>query len=42
MGVTKKVLEEGNGAIPKVGDQVTIQYTGWLKDESKPNNKGNQ
>lgn len=35
MGVTKTILKEGTGATPKVGDTVTIQYTGWLKDESK-------
>ncbi|KAI9649787.1 FK506 binding protein proline rotamase rapamycin-binding protein [Ciborinia camelliae] len=35
MGVTKTVLNEGTGAIPKVGDTVTIQYTGWLKDVEK-------
>jgi len=42
MGVTKTVLKEGNGPIPKVGDKVTIEYTGYLKDPSKPQNKGNQ
>jgi FK506-binding protein 1 len=42
MGVTKTVLAEGNGAVPKVGDTVTIEYTGFLKDESKPDNKGAQ
>ena len=40
MGVTKTILKEGNGAIPKNGDKVTIEYTGFLKDESKPGNKG--
>ncbi|KAK6591269.1 peptidyl-prolyl cis-trans isomerase fkr-3 [Botrytis cinerea] len=35
MGVTKHVLKEGTGAIPKPGDTVTIQYTGWLKDTTK-------
>ena len=42
MGVTKTVLQEGNGAIPNVGDKVTIEYTGYLKDTSKPDNKGAQ
>ncbi len=40
MGVTKTIISEGNGPIPKKGDTVTIEYTGWLKDTSKPNNKG--
>jgi FK506-binding protein 1 len=42
MGVTKTILQEGNGPIPKVGDKVTIEYTGYLKDTSKPDNKGTQ
>lgn len=42
MGVSKTVIKEGNGPQPKVGDKVTIEYTGWLKDESKPNKKGSQ
>ncbi|RQM08759.1 hypothetical protein DH86_00002481 [Scytalidium sp. 3C] len=40
MGVTKTILQEGSGAIPKPGDNVTIEYTGYLKDTSKPDNKG--
>lgn len=36
MGVTRKVLKQGNGTDkPKKGDIVTIQYTGNLYDESK-------
>lgn len=36
MGVTKKVVTKGNGTdIPKKGDEVTIEYTGNLYDESK-------
>lgn len=42
MGVTKTILQEGNGPIPKVGDKVTIEYTGYLKDTSKPDSKGTQ
>lgn len=42
MGVTKTILAEGNGQIPKKGDTVTIQYTGYLKDTSKPDNKGDK
>ncbi|KAF4592306.1 peptidyl-prolyl cis-trans isomerase fkr-3 [Ophiocordyceps camponoti-floridani] len=40
MGVTKKTLSSGSGAQPKPGDTVTIEYTGYLKDPSKPDGKG--
>lgn len=40
MGVTKTILAEGNGPIPKKGDRVTIEYTGYLKDLTKPDQKG--
>ncbi|CZT00022.1 hypothetical protein WAI453_003389 [Rhynchosporium graminicola] len=40
MGVTKTITKEGDGAIPQKGDRVTIEYTGYLKDTSKPDNKG--
>lgn len=42
MGITKTIIEEGSGAIPVAGQTVTIEYTGWLKDTSKPDNKGEQ
>lgn len=43
MGVTKKVLSQGDGATkPKAGDNVKMIYTGWLEDASKPDNKGKQ
>ena len=42
MGVTKTIIVPGNGAIPNVGDKVTIEYTGFLKDLSKPDHKGEQ
>ncbi|TVY37219.1 FK506-binding protein, partial [Lachnellula occidentalis] len=42
MGVTKTVLSEGSGPAPKVGDTVTIEYTGFIKDTNKPGNKGSQ
>ncbi|KAF1353861.1 hypothetical protein BDV97DRAFT_375725 [Delphinella strobiligena] len=43
MGVTKKVLSQGNGSDkPKAGDNVSMVYTGWLEDTSKPENKGLQ
>ncbi|KAH8889760.1 peptidyl-prolyl cis-trans isomerase fkr-3 [Thozetella sp. PMI_491] len=42
MGYTKTIHEHGTGATPKAGDTVTIEYTGWLKDESKPDKKGEE
>jgi len=42
MGVTKTVHQEGTGPTPKAGQQVTIAYTGYIKDTSKPDNKGNK
>jgi FK506-binding protein 1 len=42
MGVTKTVNSEGSGPIPTKGQTVTIEYTGFLKDTSKPGNKGSQ
>ncbi|KAI2637183.1 FK506-binding protein 1B [Hypomontagnella submonticulosa] len=42
MGVTKTVIQEGTGPQPAARQTVTIEYTGWLKDTSKPDNKGNQ
>ena len=39
MGVIRKVLTEGNGSDkPKKGDEVTINYTGNLYDESSAGN----
>lgn len=40
MGVTKTVNVEGTGKRPEKGDKVTIEHTGWIKDMSKPGNKG--
>ncbi|UQC75835.1 peptidyl-prolyl cis-trans isomerase fkr-3 [Colletotrichum lupini] len=40
MGVTKTTHQSGSGAIPKPGQTVTIEYTGFLKDTSQPDNKG--
>lgn len=42
MGVTKTTLKEGSGPKPTQGQTVTIEYTGWLKDASKPDQKGNK
>ncbi|KAH8681570.1 peptidyl-prolyl cis-trans isomerase fkr-3 [Xylariales sp. PMI_506] len=42
MAVTKTVSQEGTGVIPAKGQTVTIEYTGYLKDTSKPGNKGDK
>ncbi|TPX07670.1 uncharacterized protein E0L32_010668 [Thyridium curvatum] len=40
MGVTVHTNAEGSGPTPTKGQTVTIEYTGYLKDASKPDNKG--
>lgn len=42
MGIQKTIIKEGTGPIPVKGQTVTIEYTGWLKDTTKPDNKGEQ
>ncbi len=43
MGVDKKMLKAGNGTdYPRKGDEVTIEYTGYLLDPSKPDGKGTE
>ncbi|KAF4980104.1 hypothetical protein FZEAL_3825 [Fusarium zealandicum] len=42
MGVNKTIITEGSGAIPSNGQTVTIEYTGYLKDTNKPDNKGDK
>ena len=39
----RTLLAAGNGKdYPKRGDEVTMEYTGWLHDSSKSGNKGSQ
>jgi FK506-binding protein 1 len=39
MGVTKKVLKDGNGVDkPDKGDEVVIDYTGYLYDPNAASN----
>ncbi|RNF11874.1 peptidyl-prolyl cis-trans isomerase [Trypanosoma rangeli] len=35
MGVTRKVLSEGNGAQPRAGDVITVHCTGYLVNGKK-------
>ena len=36
----KNDMTKGDGAEAKAGQQVTVHYTGWLYDETGPENKG--
>lgn len=39
----KDVVSEGNKKdYPQKGDEVAMNYTGWLYDDSKPNKRGSQ
>lgn len=43
MGVTKELIHQGDGQTkPSKGDTISMEYTGWVYDASKPNNKGSQ
>lgn len=42
MGVDVKTTQEGSGPKPSPGQTVTMEYTGFLKDASKPNGRGAQ
>ncbi|KAG5656431.1 hypothetical protein KAF25_000018 [Fusarium avenaceum] len=42
MGVEKTIITEGDGPSPTNGQTVSMEYTGWLKDPSQPENKGKQ
>jgi len=42
MGVTKTITKEGNGPMPQKGQTVAMAYTGWVKDTSKPFNRGKE
>ncbi|KAK4644317.1 FK506-binding protein 1B [Podospora bellae-mahoneyi] len=42
MGVTRITHVHGSGPSPAPGQTVVIEYTGWLKDASQPENKGQE
>ena len=40
--LVKQDVKTGTGAEATSGKQVTVHYTGWLYDTSKPDHKGNK
>lgn len=38
-GLQYEILQEGSGASPQKGQQVTVHYTGWLEENGKPGKK---
>ena len=43
MGVTKEILKQGDGSTKaSAGQEVTMEYTGWIFDGSAANKKGKQ
>ncbi|KAF2125158.1 peptidyl-prolyl cis-trans isomerase [Dothidotthia symphoricarpi CBS 119687] len=43
MGVEKVVVKSGNGTdVPKKHDEVSMEYTGWLYDDTALDQKGTQ
>jgi hypothetical protein len=43
MGVTKELLKEGNGTDrPQKGDNILMEYTGWLSDPASSNGRGKE
>ena len=39
-GLTARVLKSGDGRAAAAGDMATVHYTGWLFDETQPDNRG--
>lgn len=39
-GLQRRILEEGEGATAQAGQTAVVHYTGWLYDESAPDNRG--
>ncbi|GAB7339791.1 hypothetical protein MBLNU457_6341t1 [Dothideomycetes sp. NU457] len=43
MGVEKQIIKQGDGSTKaKAGQEVTMEYTGWIFDGSAANKKGKQ
>lgn len=41
-GLDSRILQEGDGATAQVGQTAVVHYTGWLYDESVPDNRGDK
>ena len=41
-GLKIEILKKGYGRAAAAGDLVTVHYTGWLYDESAPDNRGDK
>lgn len=39
-GLTMRILEAGSGDVAEAGDTAVVHYTGWLYDETAPDNRG--
>jgi len=43
MGVEKQIIKQGDGSTKaQAGQEVTMEYTGWIFDGSAANKKGKQ
>lgn len=41
-GLTARILKNGYGRAAEAGDLAAVHYTGWLYDESAPQNRGSK
>ena len=39
-GLTMRILQEGGGEVATAGQIAVVHYTGWLYDETQPDNRG--
>ncbi len=39
-GLSARILRSGEGRAAESGDMATVHYTGWLFDETQPDNRG--
>jgi hypothetical protein len=43
MAKFEELVRSGNGLFnPKLGDEVIVEYTGWLYDDTQPRNRGKE
>ncbi|MDJ0700255.1 MAG: FKBP-type peptidyl-prolyl cis-trans isomerase [Woeseiaceae bacterium] len=41
-GLSARILKSGEGRAAASGDMATVHYTGWLFDETRPENRGSK